>query len=216
MFKNDEMDFELATVKLIGKEKFKIEGVEFIDSKNLSVDSLNDADLILIADDEHLKKISELERKSESLIIALVEDEKIISDVNIDSYMVVKNKSSAEKIIQAIANLIAVPGLVNLDFSDVENTFKNSGKIIYKFGESSGKNAVVNAIKAAIDSSLKGAKGILLNILGASDSLSMMEVNEASTTIQEACHEDAEIIWGISVDDELEDKIYVTIIATKF
>ena len=88
-------------------------------------------------------------------------------------------------------------------------------------GEASGENATVDAVKAAIDSplletSLQGARGVLLNIMGATDSLSMMEVNEASTTVQEAAHPDAEIIWGVSVDESLGDKVSVTVIATRF
>jgi len=97
----------------------------------------------------------------------------------------------------------------------------NAGSALMGIGEASGENATVDAVKAAIDSplletSLQGARGVLLNIMGATDSLSMMEVNEASTTVQEAAHPDAEIIWGVSVDDTLGDTIVVTIIATRF
>ncbi|MBR3050302.1 MAG: hypothetical protein IKG61_02485, partial [Selenomonadaceae bacterium] len=88
-------------------------------------------------------------------------------------------------------------------------------------GEASGENATVDAVKAAIDSplletSLQGARGVLLNIMGATDSLSMLEINEASTTVQEAAHPEAEIIWGVSVDESLGDKVSVTVIATRF
>ena len=88
-------------------------------------------------------------------------------------------------------------------------------------GEASGDNAAVEAVKKAIaspllETSVDSARGILLNFMGATDSLSMMEVNEASTTVQEAAHPDAEIIWGVSVDESLGDTIIVTIIATRF
>ena len=97
----------------------------------------------------------------------------------------------------------------------------NAGSALMGIGEASGENATVDAVKAAIDSplletSLQGARGVLLNIMGATDSLSMMEVNEASTTVQEAAHPDAEIIWGVSVDESLGDKVSVTVIATRF
>ena len=123
--------------------------------------------------------------------------------------------------VKGISDLIAVPGLVNLDFADVKSIMSNAGSALMGIGEASGENATVDAVKATIDSplletSLQGARGVLLNIMGATDSLSMMEVNEASTTVQEAAHPDAEIIWGVSVDESLGDTIIVTIIATRF
>ena len=123
--------------------------------------------------------------------------------------------------VKGISDLIAVPGLVNLDFADVKSIMSNAGAALMGIGEASGENATVDAVKAAIDSplletSLQGARGVLLNIMGATDSLSMLEVNEASTTVQEAAHPDAEIIWGVSVDESLGDKVSVTVIATRF
>ncbi|MBQ3450970.1 MAG: cell division protein FtsZ [Selenomonadaceae bacterium] len=123
--------------------------------------------------------------------------------------------------VKGISDLIAVPGLVNLDFADVKSIMSNAGSALMGIGEASGENATVDAVKAAIDSplletSLQGARGVLLNIMGATDSLSMLEVNEASTTVQEAAHPDAEIIWGVSVDETLGDRVSVTVIATRF
>ena len=123
--------------------------------------------------------------------------------------------------VKGISDLIAVPGLVNLDFADVKSIMSNAGSALMGIGEASGENATVDAVKAAIDSplletSLQGARGVLLNIMGATDSLSMLEVNEASTTVQEAAHPDAEIIWGVSLDESLGDKVSVTVIATRF
>jgi len=123
--------------------------------------------------------------------------------------------------VKGISDLIAVPGLVNLDFADVKSVMSNAGSALMGIGEASGENAPVDAVKAAIDSplletSIQGARGILLNIMGATESLSMIEVNEASTTIQEAAHPEAEIIWGVSVDESLGDTVTVTVIATRF
>ena len=123
--------------------------------------------------------------------------------------------------VKGISDLIAVPGLVNLDFADVQSVMSDSGSALMGIGEASGENAPVDAVKAAIDSplletSIQGARGILLNIMGATDSLSMLEVNEASTTIQEAAHPEAEIIWGVSLDETLGDTVRVTVIATRF
>ena len=116
--------------------------------------------------------------------------------------------------VKGISDLIAVPGVINLDFADVQSIMSNAGAALMGVGEASGDNAAVEAVKKAIaspllETSVDSARGILLNFMGATDSLSMMEVNEASTTVQEAAHPDAEIIWGVSVDD-------VTIIATRF
>ena len=123
--------------------------------------------------------------------------------------------------VKGISDLIAVPGLVNLDFADVKSVMSNAGSALMGIGSASGENATVEAVKAAIDSPLletniEGARGILLNIMGATESLSMIEVNEASTTVQEAAHPDAEIIWGVSIDESLGDTVSVTVIATRF
>ena len=123
--------------------------------------------------------------------------------------------------VKGISDLIAVPGVINLDFADVQSIMNNAGSALMGVGEASGENAAVEAVKKAIaspllETSVDSARGILLNFMGAQDSLSMIQVNEASTTVQEAAHPDAEIIWGVSVDDSLGDTIVVTIIATRF
>ena len=123
--------------------------------------------------------------------------------------------------VKGISDLIAVPGVINLDFADVQSIMSNAGSALMGVGEASGDNAAVEAVKKAIaspllETSVDSARGILLNFMGATDSLSMLEVNEASTTVQEAAHPDAEIIWGVSVDESLGDTIVVTIIATRF
>lgn len=122
--------------------------------------------------------------------------------------------------VKGISDLIAVPGIVNLDFADVKSIMSDSGSALMGIGEASGENAPVDAVKAAMDSplletSIQGARGILLNIMGAPN-LSMFEVNEASTTIHEAAHPEAEIMWGVSVDETLGDKVTVTVVATRF
>lgn len=123
--------------------------------------------------------------------------------------------------VQGISYLITMPGIVNLDFADVTTVMKNSGSALIGIGEASGEKAPVNAAKAAIDSPLlettiQGAHSVLMNIMGAAESLSMVDVNEASTAIQEAADPEAEIMWGMSVDETLGDTVRVTIIATRF
>ena len=123
--------------------------------------------------------------------------------------------------VKGISDLIAVPGLINLDFADVKSVMSNAGAALMGIGEGSGENAAVNAVKAAIDSplletSIEGARGVLLNITGASENLSMFEVNEASVTIKEAVNEEANIIFGAALDDTLGDVVRVTVITTGF
>lgn len=123
--------------------------------------------------------------------------------------------------VKGISDLIAVPGLINLDFADVRSIMTNAGDALMGIGESSGENAAVDAARAAVNSplletSIEGARGILLNITGAADNLTMYEVGEASTTIQESAHPDANIIFGASIDDTLGDTVRVTVVATGF
>ena len=123
--------------------------------------------------------------------------------------------------VKGISDLIAVPGLINLDFADVRSIMTDAGSALMGIGEASGENAAVDAAQAAVNSplletKLDGARGILLNITGAADNLTMYEVGEASTTIQESAHADANIIFGACIDDTLGDTVRVTVIATGF
>ncbi len=122
--------------------------------------------------------------------------------------------------VQGISDLIIVPGLINLDFADVKTIMSNSGSALMGIGEGSGEDAAVEAMRMAINSplletSIKGAKSVLLNVTGGAD-LGLMQVNEASNAIAEAVHEDANIIFGTAIDETLEDKVRVTIVATGF
>ena len=123
--------------------------------------------------------------------------------------------------VQGISQLITMPGVVNLDFADLTSTMTNSGNALIGIGEASGEKAPINAAKEAISSplletSIQGARSVVINIMGAEEALTMLEVNEASVTIQEAAHPDAEIMWGMSLDPSLGDIVRVTIIATRF
>ena len=123
--------------------------------------------------------------------------------------------------VKGISDLIAVPGLINLDFADVRSIMTDAGAALMGIGEASGENAAVDAARAAVNSplletSIDGARGIILNITGAADNLTMYEVGEASTTIQESAHPDANIIFGASLDDTLGDTVRVTVVATGF
>ena len=123
--------------------------------------------------------------------------------------------------VKGISDLIAMPGLVNLDFADVQSVMSNAGSALMGIGEASGDNAAVEAAKAAIaspllETSIDGARGILLNVTGAEESLSMYEIQEASEAIHDAADSQANIIWGASIDNTMGDKVRVTVIATGF
>jgi cell division protein FtsZ len=123
--------------------------------------------------------------------------------------------------IQGISDLILVPGLINLDFADVKTIMSGMGMAMMGTGVMSGENRTIEAAKAAISSpllegaSVDGARGVIINVTGGHD-MSLMEVNEASLLIQEAAHEDANIIFGAVVDPKLDGRVKVTVIATGF
>ena len=123
--------------------------------------------------------------------------------------------------IQGISDLILVPGLINLDFADVKTIMAGMGLAIMGTGLSEGENRAMSAANAAIssplleDASVKGARGVIINVTGGDD-LSLIEVSEASAIIQEAAHEDANIIFGAVVDPKMEGKVKITVIATGF
>jgi cell division protein FtsZ len=123
--------------------------------------------------------------------------------------------------IQGISDLILVPGLINLDFADVKTIMSGMGIAIMGTGMGQGDNRAMDAANAAIssplleDASVKGARGVIINVTGGSD-LSLIEVSEASAIIQEAAHEDANIIFGAVVDQKMEGKVKITVIATGF
>lgn len=122
--------------------------------------------------------------------------------------------------VQGISYLTTMPGIVNLDFGDIAIILKDAGNTFVGIGEASGENATLKAAESALDCSLlenvQGAYSILINFIGTSESLSMFEVNEASTKIQETANENAEIMWGMSIDESLGDKVRVTVLATRF
>jgi cell division protein FtsZ len=123
--------------------------------------------------------------------------------------------------IQGISDLIIVPGLINLDFADVKTIMAGMGLAMMGTGIAEGDTRAVEAARRAISSpllegaSVDGARGVIINVTGGPD-LSLLEVSEASTIIQEAAHEDANIIFGAVVDPLLAGRVKITVIATGF
>ena len=122
--------------------------------------------------------------------------------------------------IQGISDLITVPGVINLDFADVKTIMTEQGEALMGIGVGTGENRAADAAKMAINSplletSIDGAKGILLNISGSAN-LSLFEINEAAEIISEAADPDANIIFGSVIDESLGDTVQITVVATGF
>ncbi|EAF8829982.1 cell division protein FtsZ [Listeria monocytogenes] len=122
--------------------------------------------------------------------------------------------------VQGISDLIAVPGLINLDFADVKTIMTNRGSALMGIGIATGENRAAEAAKKAISSplletSVDGAKGVLMNITGGSN-LSLYEVQEAAEIVSSASDEDVNMIFGSVINDEFKDELIVTVIATGF
>ena len=123
--------------------------------------------------------------------------------------------------IQGISDLITLDGIVNLDFADVRTVMENKGKAVMGTGRASGDKRARRAAERAIhspllsDCNIRGARGILMNVVG-SETMTLHEVHEASSFIEEQGHEDAVIIWGASINPSLGDEILITVIATGF
>jgi cell division protein FtsZ len=122
--------------------------------------------------------------------------------------------------IQGISDLIIKPGMINLDFADVKTIMRDAGSALMAIGRGSGENRCVEAARHAIESpllemSIEGATGVLYNITAGAD-LSISEVNEAAEVIRAAADDDAEIIFGTSIDESLGRDVTITLIATGF
>lgn len=123
--------------------------------------------------------------------------------------------------VKGISDLIIFEGLVNVDFADVRAVMSEMGMAMMGTGESSGENRAIEAAEKAISSpllediSIHGARGVLINVTASPD-VTLQEVNEAAELIHSESHEDANIIWGMVIDPDAEDKVRVTVIATGF
>jgi cell division protein FtsZ len=123
--------------------------------------------------------------------------------------------------VRAITDLITVPGLINLDLADMRSVMTGAGYAMMGSGVASGPSRAIEAARIAMSSpllenlSIANATGVLLNITGAS-SMTLFEVNEACKFVQEACHEDANIIFGSVLDENMQDRLRITVLATGF
>ena len=166
--------------------------------------------------------IAELRQRVDTIIT--IPNEKVLSIIEKNTSFIDAFKSVDDILrqgVQSISDLINDTGYVNLDFADVQAVMQNAGPALMGIGEHSGDNAPMQALREAVNSpllevSVSGARGVIINFIGESSHLNMMELNEASQSITEEAHPDANIIWGVSVDDTMGDTVRVTVVATNF
>jgi len=166
--------------------------------------------------------LKELRKYVDTLIT--IPNQRLLNIAGRDMPLLETFRKADEVLLQAvkgISDLITVHGLINLDFADVRTVMAEMGLALMGTGAASGENRAIEAAQRAISSPLleditiAGARGILINITGG-PGLTLYEVNEASTLVQEEAHDDANIIFGAVIDESLRDEMRVTVIATGF
>lgn len=165
--------------------------------------------------------ISQLKEKVDTLIV--IPNQRLLEVIDKKMTLLEAFKVADSVLTQGvsgIAELITVPGLINVDFADVKAIMSNAGSALMGIGTGVGENRATTAARSAISSpllelSIDGAKGVLLNITGGSD-LTMTEVDSAAQLIAEAVDADANIIFGAVIDEAMVDQVKITVIATGF
>ena len=165
--------------------------------------------------------INELSDKVDTLIV--IENDRLLQVVEKKTPLADAFKLADDILrqgVQGITDLITVPGIVNLDFADVRTIMRDAGSALMGIGSGTGENRASEAARTAVsspllESSIEGATGILLNISGPTD-LGLFEVNEAAEVVTGAADQNANVIFGAVIDDQLKDEVRVTVIATGF
>ena len=177
---------------------------------------------------EGKKRLAQAERGIESLkgkvdTLVVIPNDKLLQIIDRKTSIIDAFRMADDVLrqgVQGISDLIANPGLVNLDFADVKTIMLNTGMAHMGIGMASGENRAEDAAKQAIQSplletSIEGARGVIINITGSS-SLGLQEVNTAAELVQRSVDPEANIIFGTVIDEELDDEIVITVIATGF
>ncbi len=177
---------------------------------------------------EGKKRLAQAERGIESLktkvdTLVVIPNDKLLQIIDRKTSIIEAFRMADDVLrqgVQGISDLIANPGLVNLDFADVKTIMLNTGMAHMGIGRASGENRAEDAAKEAIQSplletSIEGARGVIINITGSS-SLGLQEVNTAAELVQRSVDPEANIIFGTVIDESLEDEILITVIATGF
>ncbi|MFI3241132.1 MAG: cell division protein FtsZ [Alphaproteobacteria bacterium] len=189
----------ILTVGVVTKP-FQFEGKKRFETAETAVENFTkEVDSIIIIPNQNLFRVAD---KKTTLQDAFVMADNVLYDG-----------------VRSITDLMMMPGLINLDFADIKSIMEDKGKAIMGTGEAEGEDRAIKAAELALanplldDCSMRGAKGVLINITGGSD-ITLFEIDEAATRIKEEVDEDANIIFGSSYDDSLEGKIRVSIVAT--
>ncbi|MGB2763088.1 MAG: cell division protein FtsZ [Candidatus Aminicenantaceae bacterium] len=165
-----------------------------------------------------------IELKSSVDTVIAIPNERLLQTVTLDTSITDAFKMADDilrQAVQGISDLITRPGLINLDFADVKSIMKGMGMAFMGTGIASGENRTVDAAQKAIsspllvDTSIEGAQGVLINITGGKD-ITLHEVSKASELIHSQAHQEANIIFGTVINDEMKDMAKVTVIATGF
>ncbi len=167
------------------------------------------------------KGIEELASEVDTLIV--VPNDRLLEVLDQQTSMVEAFRVADDVLrqgVQGISDLVTLPALINLDFADVRTIMSEAGRALLGIGMGTGEGRALLAAEKAISSplletSMEGARSILLSVTGGSD-LSLVEVSEAAKLVGEAAHPDANIIFGANIDDDLGDQIWVTVVATRF
>lgn len=193
-------EMDILTVGIVTKP-FAFEGKRRMEAAEVGIANLSEfVDALVVIPNERLKQVSDTR-------ITLFNAFEIADDV-------------LRRGVQSISELINVPGFINLDFADVTSIMSNAGYAHMGVGAASGKDKAELAAKAAISSplletSIEGAKGILISITASPD-VGLEDVDLASSMISSEANPDATVIWGVAFDEDLEDEMKITIIATGF
>lgn len=177
---------------------------------------------------EGKKRLTQADRGIESLkgkvdTLVVIPNDKLLQIIDRKTSIVEAFKMADDVLrqgVQGISDLIAIPGLVNLDFADVKTIMLNTGMAHMGIGRASGENRAEDAAKQAIQSplletSIEGARGVIINITGGSN-LGLHEVNTAAELVQRSVDPEANIIFGAVIDESLDEDIVITVIATGF
>jgi cell division protein FtsZ len=167
------------------------------------------------------KGIEELAAEVDTLIV--VPNDRLLEVLDQQTSMVEAFKVADDVLrqgVQGISDLVTLPAVINLDFADVRSIMSDAGRALLGIGMAHGDGRAIEAAEKAISSplletSMEGARAILLSITGGAD-LSLVEVSEAAKVVGEAAHPDANIIFGANVDEEIGDQVWVTVVATRF
>ena len=167
-----------------------------------------------------MEGIEELKKEVDSLIIIPNERLKVLGGKSTSfKDLIARADEVLLQAVKGISELIISNGFINLDFADIKRVMEQMGTAIMGMGSASGENRAAEAAQMAINSpllediSIGGARGLLMNITGPSD-MTMEEIDEASNYIKEEVNQDADIFWGVVFDDNLEDEVHITVIAT--